>query len=112
MRSNQPISPDNTISTRSGDFKHPTSNTYVQLEKRRGVEKGITKIWKGRKVLKVYFMNAETLDQWGEEEILSTSTIMSWASAWNSPILPKIPRFEETKNITKADIRVKFSGNV
>ena len=67
-----------------------------------------SEIWRDRSVLKVFFMNAEVLDEW--QCGTSIGTIMAWASSWNSPLVDKIPRFEETKTIGNSDIRVKFSG--
>ena len=58
-------------------------------------------IWKGRQVLRVFFLKPEVLHGWG----LSTDTIIEWANVWEDVML-----FEETNRIAKADIRVEFSG--
>ncbi len=92
------------------EFKHPTSNKYIEFEEQPSIEKKVDRIWHGRSVLKVYFMNPEKLVEWKCET--SIGTIMSWASTWTSPHYPQIPRFEETEDTKKADIRVKFSGDL
>ena len=91
-------------------FQNPTSNEHVTLDDAHMEEKDTQepKIWTGRSVLKVYFMNPEILEEWANGTRIDN--IMTWASSWNSPLYDQIPRFEETKDDLTADIRVRFSG--
>ena len=73
--------------------------------------KFIVKVWKGRQVLKVYFMNPEVLEGWKcEGKKMTTEMIMEWANAWEQA--PSAPQFKATSNVKIADIRVKFSGSL
>ncbi len=72
-----------------------------------------TKLWVGRDVLWVYFMNPKRLvkESWMcGKELLNVQNIMDWAGAWNSPTHPNIPKFKKTDDQDKADIRVEFIG--
>ena len=65
------------------------------------------KMWSGNyDVLHVYFMNPEVLDQVG----LNSQNIIDWAKMWEHHNHPNtmIPKFRETKEETRAVIRVKF----
>ena len=66
------------------------------------------KLWPcGKHLLFVYFMNSELLNGIG----LQTATIMAWANKWETPTNRSIvPRFKETNDRDKADIRVKFGA--
>ena len=69
-----------------------------------------SKVWEGRQVLRVFFMNPEVLRGWkyrGRE--ITTEMIMEWASVWEQA--SSAPQFTVTPRVGKADIRVKFSGN-
>lgn len=90
------------------DLKCPTSDQFISFDEDVSKEKP-SKIWKGRKVLRVHFMNPEVLDGW--ENGTSVANIMAWAnSSWNSTFYEHIPRFEATKDMKIADIRVFFSS--
>ena len=67
------------------------------------------KLWKGRQVLKVFFMNPEVLEGWKcEGKKMTTEKIMEWAGAWKEA--SPAPEFTGTQRVDRADIRVKFSG--
>ncbi len=70
------------------------------------------RIWKGREKLNVYFMNTEILEGWRIG--VTPEKILEWASVWKRDPDPnsKVPKFERTMSITRADIRVDFSGNM
>ena len=69
------------------------------------------RLWKGRQVLRVFFMNPEVLEGWkcGRKK-MTTEMIMEWVGVWQQA--SSAPQFTVTTNDTKADIRVKFSGNL
>ena len=68
------------------------------------------KLWKGRQVLKVYFMNSDALKGWESgKKNMTTETIMEWAGTWEKA--PSAPQFTVTTRVDSADIRVKFSGS-
>ena len=56
--------------------------------------------------LHVYFMNPGDL----AGVSLNTQNIIDWAKIWEHPSYPQIPKFRETKEERKANIRVKFIG--
>ena len=65
------------------------------------------KMWSSSQdVLYVYFMNPLFLSGVS----LNTQNIIDWAKIWEHPSYPQIPKFRETKDETKAVIRVKFTG--
>lgn len=66
-----------------------------------------SRIWKGREVLKVVFLNPEVLSQWG----LTIGTVLDWANLWNADHRNKVPVFAQASNLRRADIRVMCSGN-
>ena len=67
------------------------------------------KVWKGRQVLKVFFLNPEVLRGWR----LTTDTILEWAGVWQEKdVEDKIPVFTVASRKDKADIRVMFSGEL
>ena len=71
------------------------------------------KVWKGRKLLKVYFMNPDDIDDWGWKcrgEPMNINTIFAWARVWNFVGFKEIPTFEFVEIASQADIRVKFSS--
>ena len=70
-----------------------------------------SKVWEGRQVLRVYFMNPEVLEGWKCEgkKKLTTEMILEWAGVWEQA--PSAPQLTVTRRMDKADIRVKFSGN-
>ena len=72
-----------------------------------------SKIWRGRKVLTVFFLNEEFIfeQEWKlrSKQQLTVETIMEWAGAWNSYNLHSVPKFEMVP-FQQADIRVKFSS--
>ena len=70
------------------------------------------KVWKGRQVLRVFFMNPEVLEGWkcGRKK-MTTEMIMEWAGVWQQRA-PSAPQFTVTERVDKADIRVKFSGSL
>ena len=69
-----------------------------------------SKVWEGRQVLRVYFMNPKVLEGWKcEGKKMTTDMIMEWAGAWEQA--PSAPQFEVTPKVDKADVRVKFSGS-
>ena len=92
----------------SENFQNPTSNQHVTLDDAHTEERDTQqpKIWAGRSVLKVYFMNPKILEEWANGTRIAN--IMTWASS--SPLYDQIPRFEETNNDLTVDIRVMFSG--
>ena len=59
-------------------------------------------------MLRVYFLNPETLRKWG----LTTEVILDWAAAWQRNDDERIPIFQKCFAAKKADIRVTFSGTV
>ena len=70
------------------------------------------KIWNGREVLKVYFMNPDDIDDWGWKcrgEPMNIYTVIACARVWNFVEYPEIPFFDVTERVKKADIRVQFS---
>ena len=72
------------------------------------------KAWRGRRVLKVYFMNPESIDEWGWKcrgDPMNIITIFAWARVWNIVEIPGIPHFEMSEIARHADIRVQFSSN-
>ena len=72
-----------------------------------------SKIWKGRQVLTVSFLNKEFIDEHGGSSVLTVQSIMDWAGVWNSCVSPEdnIPKFEMASfQNSKADIRIKFSS--
>ncbi len=69
------------------------------------------RIWKDRKQLNVYFMNTEILEGWRIG--VTPEKILEWASVWKRDSKDsKVPKFERTMRIRRADIRVDFSGNM
>ena len=73
-----------------------------------------SKIWKGKQVLTVFFMNEELLyeQEWKSsftEQQLTVELIMKWAGVWNSSDLHSVPKFEMVP-FEQADIRIKFSS--
>ena len=74
------------------------------------------KIWAGRQVLNVIFLNGEFIsdNRWRcGAAMLTLQNIMDWARVWNSPLvdsIPKLKMIEIQKAGSKADIRVKFSS--
>ena len=70
------------------------------------------KLWSGRDILKVYFMDEDLVNQWRvRNESLSIALILEWANLWKYRC-DTVPRFIwERTDIMKSDIRVKFSGN-
>ena len=66
------------------------------------------KVWAGRQVLRVFFLNPEVLRNWG----LTTEVILDWAAAWQRHDDERIPIFQKNFAARKADIRVGFSGTV
>ena len=71
------------------------------------------KLWKGREILKVHFLNPSVLKSWtsgrGRSEVsMSTSMVLEWANVWNQ--CDAIPEFVEIDTAKRADIRVMFSG--
>ena len=74
-----------------------------------------SKLWRGYKdrPLKVFFLNPKVLkdDRWTfDNNILTTSTILAWATYWNSHAdhYPRIAITEATSK-DEAEIRVKFN---
>ena len=68
------------------------------------------KAWRGRQVLRVYFMNSEVLEGWKcEGEDITIEMIMEWAGAWEQA--DPAPQFAVIDKEKKADIRVMFSGS-
>ena len=63
-----------------------------------------TKIWKGREVLLVYFLNPELLQRHGR---LNVNKVLDWAKKWS---VGDIPKFERTISPESADITVEFGG--
>lgn len=61
-----------------------------------------TKMWKGREVLFVYFLNPELL--LGR---LNVNKVMDWAKKWSES---DIPKFERTNSSGDADITVEFGS--
>ena len=74
-----------------------------------------SKIWRGRQVLSVFFMNEELIykQKWTVKEYytkqLTVEKIMEWAGVWNSIDVHSVPDFE-TVAFHQADIRIKFSS--
>ena len=66
------------------------------------------KVWAGRQVLRVFFLNPDFVTRWG----LTKDTIMEWAAVWHQSDDDLIPLFQENTVAKKADIRVKFSGTM
>ena len=66
------------------------------------------KVWAGRQVLRVFFLNPEALRSWG----LTTEIILDWAAVWQQQEDEKIPIFQKCFAARKVDIRVGFSGTV
>ncbi len=72
------------------------------------------KLWKGREVLKVHFLNPSVLESWKSghgfsKKSMSISMVLEWANdAWNQ--CDAIPEFIVTESAKKADIRVLFLG--
>ena len=72
-----------------------------------------SKIWRGRQVLTVFFMNEEFIyeQKWesfhGEQ--LTVEQIMEWAETWNSSDVHSVIKFEIVP-FQQADIRIKFSS--
>ena len=65
------------------------------------------KMWSSSQdVLYVYFVNPGDL----AGVSLNTQNIIDWAKIWEHPSYPQIPKFRETKDESKAVIRVKFIG--
>ncbi len=62
------------------------------------------KIWAGRELLKVTFLNPYVLHTWG----ITRDDILDWAKVWDVGN-EKVPTFICSK--TKGDIRVKLSGS-
>lgn len=89
------------------DLKRPTGEQYISFDVETNREKP-SKIWKGRRVLKVYLMNSKVLKDW--KNGTSIADILAWANSWNSTVYEHIPRFEETREKSLADIRVSFSS--
>ena len=68
-----------------------------------------SKVWAGRQVLRVYFMNPEVLEGWKcEGKRMTPEMVMKWAGAWQQA--SSAPQFTVTSRVQRADIRVKFSG--
>ncbi len=66
-------------------------------------------IWKGREILKVYFMNPEVLVSWHIG--VTPQQMLDWANeAWSKDPNSKVPKFEQCDSIRRGDIRVKFAG--
>ena len=63
------------------------------------------KIWAGRELLKVTFLNPEVLHTWG----ITTNNILDWAKVWDVGN-EKVPRFTQVPKPARADIRVLLSG--
>ena len=80
-----------------------------------------SKIWNGRQVLTVFFMNEELIyeQEWTKETFyqvvsnsekqLTVEQIMEWVETWNPTDLRSIPKFEIVPS-HQADIRIKFSS--
>ena len=66
------------------------------------------KVWAGRQVLRVFFLNSGVLTGWG----LDVDTILEWAAVWRQTDDDRIPLFQKCTTSKKADIRVMFSGIV
>lgn len=87
-------------SIENGDASRPQETAGAYVAK--------TKIWRGRDVLKVYFMNPDYLSQGTYP--LTLATVVSWAKTWSTSLVPNIPKFEQTDSVENADIKVKFGG--
>ena len=59
----------------------------------------------------VYFINPDILKGWkcGDGQ-MNLETILAWAEKWNDASAGDIPKFERTKVLQDADIRVQFVG--
>ena len=72
-----------------------------------------SKIWRGRQVLTVFFVNEEFIyeQKWksfpGKQ--LTVEQIMEWAGTWNSSDFQSVLKFEMVP-FQQADIRIKFSS--
>ncbi len=64
------------------------------------------KIWAGRELLKVTFLNPDVLNSWG----LTRDNILDWAKVWDVGN-EKVPTFKQVPKASRADIRVLLSGN-
>ncbi len=63
------------------------------------------------KCLKVAFLNPEGLAKWTFQGLpITKATILEWANVWNPEKKDSIPWFEETASVSRAQIRVRFSG--
>ncbi|XP_064383861.1 uncharacterized protein LOC135332882 isoform X2 [Halichondria panicea] len=62
------------------------------------------KIWAGRELLKVTFLNPDVLNSWG----LTRDNILDWAKVWDVGN-EKVPTFKQVPKASRADIRVLLS---
>ena len=72
-----------------------------------------SKIWRGRQVLTVFFMNEEFIyeEKWKSSRgyQLTVEQIMGWAGTWNLSDFHSVPKFEMVP-FQQADFRIKFSS--
>ena len=83
------------------------SQSHVYVPGAAGALVSTDKLWRGRNLLKVYFLNPHIL---GRDGRLSVSTILACAQQWNSRAFSDVPNFERTDSTWNADIRVYFGG--
>ena len=94
----------------SSDDEGPQGDDDSRAQGAAGAWIQTKKIWGGRTILKVYFLNPSLLDSWLYDDMkVDTANILDWAAEWNAPFYPK---FEETDSKKEADIRVEFTGEL
>lgn len=81
-------------SVSAGDETDMTSQSVAGLP---------TKMWKGREVLLVYFLNPEYL----VHSSVNVNKVLDWAKKWS---VGDIPKFERADSPEVADITVEFGG--
>lgn len=95
----------------SSDDEGPRGNSRAQGAAGAWIQ--TKKIWGGRTILKVFFLNPSMLDTWLYDDVkMTTASILDWAGMWNAPFYGKIPKLEETDSKKEADIRVEFTGEL
>ena len=91
----------------------PTTDQSHSLDHNLLAAGARSKIWRGRQVLTVFFMNEEFIHEqkWKSfpAKQLTVEQIMEWARTWSSSDFHSVLKFDVVP-FHQADIRIKFSS--